>query len=1332
MDVVQQQLFRELWPELQESLTLNTSINSLLDYLKTKNVDISPNHYHLVNQNVISLFLQLGEMLGGKHDGYDILIAYVKKDSLRWLYDKYTNQEREHQAKQRAIEKALKYGNVPMEPMFYIQRQSMMQKIKSLVSDMSNWAINIFGMDGIGKTNLIAACLREPDILAQANYKVYWIDLKRYTEGELLDRMYKLFHKIQIDDVTLSDLPTEMPANVELMKVRLQNVFTRSGYDKAIIVLDNVDVNDAMQKVIEYFGVCRMVIVSRERFVLDHVRHMPLQDAFTTRETMEVFCMALGTTYGDMAGLAYNEHLSAIIEWCRGDLTTTILCAKLMVERKSSLTNRANSDRVWERFRQELCKNNSEVTTKRNTTIEMRLRSLDTEMLDRYKNLAVFVNDVNITPHVLSLLWGIVEVQVEKVMKNLCNMSFAVSGYNEQHDTDVYGVNHNYLNYLRMHYERSSLKLLHANLIQAYKDKYTHYHKFVNDNYIYQYIGYHLQEAGLLDDFKIYRDLKFIEAKIRAAGIRDMLLDFEIYFDQITRQDEKHEMMLGELRAFVERFGMNLENYPHTSILQSALQLPKENLVHRLALQELKTSDQFGLYFDWLLPKKNTYYIHNLPIKVKLEVACFTYDDPAYLLVGTEEGDILLLEPKYENVLQEFKGHISRITYIRAAENKFLSISDDGILNVWKLDYNSRRNSAVYNTYNDNANLPSPAHVKQRNHQNFFGNNFATDNYVTYEAAKDDKLISADFSHDLLVAGSRNGKLMLWDEKNQTLEEDLSHPITAVLFSNDFNYIYAALKTDVVVYSKTQQGFKFRSKSCFGTSGGDIITLHTLPSDNGNDNVDEVIVVMLKQVIIHNIKSLKKTIIMTTTGEYTCSSMTDQYLVIGSTENKIYMWGFNVNKIVAKFDTQYGRVICLDTMTNSNDHTIEILLTGYHDRSLKLWHVNPEETAIQEAQNVDAFAAYWQSDCKKFATAMIRQNKLTISDSNDTFEVETVCDVVKVVNFKNSFVCADKNGSVHVCHNWGTSTIMKLKNEISYLEALDNMVVAATASGVLFVYTDSAHKLRDESRPGWRDDICCSFNVLKKLLVVSQRKISYWNYWFLTEEVLYAAAQVESNFRVACVFGDEKLCVTFEKSFKVIHFDTTMETQLKISSCFERKTQEPVTSCCFSSDGKYLALGTETGDIEVFDTERLALSSILKLHKSPVHFLKFSHEVPILLSLAEQMAWWNVNLAARELAQNPPRRSFRSRSNSGKSPGKKPPPLENLLADIDLSDVVMWTKRGRSDKEYLLAAIKLHGQSASHIACADGFRAFLSIDNLGNLYNLRMIEDPCTLESPYV
>lgn len=153
---------------------------------------------------------------------------------------------------------------------------------------------------------------------------------------------------------------------------------------------------------------------------------------------------------------------------------------------------------------------------------------------------------------------------------------------------------------------------------------------------------------------------------------------------------------------------------------------------------------------------------------------------------------------------------------------------------------------------------------------------------------------------------------------------------------------------------------------------------------------------------------------------------------------------------------------------------------------------------------------------------------------------------------------------------------------------------------------------------------------------------------------------------------------------------------------------------------------------QVFDTERLALSSILKLHKSPVHFLKFSHEVPILLSLAEQMAWWNVNLAARELAQNPPRRSFRSRSNSGKSPGKKPPPLENLLADIDLSDVVMWTKRGRSDKEYLLAAIKLHGQSASHIACADGFRAFLSIDNLGNLYNLRMIEDPCTLESPYV
>lgn len=91
-------------------------------------------------------------MLGGKHDGYDILIAYVKKDSLRWLYDKYTNQEREHQAKQRAIEKALKYGNVPMEPMFYIQRQSMVSETKL-------------------KTNFIAGC--PPHIWIQTKLNMF-------------------------------------------------------------------------------------------------------------------------------------------------------------------------------------------------------------------------------------------------------------------------------------------------------------------------------------------------------------------------------------------------------------------------------------------------------------------------------------------------------------------------------------------------------------------------------------------------------------------------------------------------------------------------------------------------------------------------------------------------------------------------------------------------------------------------------------------------------------------------------------------------------------------------------------------------------------------------------------------------------------------------------------------------------------------------------------------------------------------------------------------------------------------------------------------------------
>lgn len=81
-----------------------------------------------------------------------------------------------------------------------------------------------------------------------------------------------------------------------------------------------------------------------------------------------------------------------------------------------------------------------------------------------------------------------------------------------------------------------------------------------------------------------------------------------------------------------------------------------------------------------------------------------------------------------------------------------------------------------------------------------------------------------------------------------------------------------------------------------------------------------------------------------------------------------------------------------------------------------------------------------------------------------------------------------------------------------------------------------------------------------------------------------------------------------------------------------------------------------------------------------------------------------------------------------KSPLKIIPTLDtNLLSTTDIltiNESNPWRKKtGASEKPELLACIKLVAKSAKKIICNDEFTRFVTIDNEGNVYHLRMITD---------
>lgn len=62
---------------------------------------------------------------------------------------------------------------------------------------------------------------------------------------------------------------------------------------------------------------------------------------------------------------------------------------------------------------------------------------------------------------------------------------------------------------------------------------------------------------------------------------------------------------------------------------------------------------------------------------------------------------------------------------------------------------------------------------------------------------------------------------------------------------------------------------------------------------------------------------------------------------------------------------------------------------------------------------------------------------------------------------------------------------------------------------------------------------------------------------------------------------------------------------------------------CFTVDGKFLLAGCKTGDIEVFDMEKLELHKVIRAHKTPVPYVSLSGDGKYIVSVSktETIIW---------------------------------------------------------------------------------------------------------------
>ena len=149
----------------------------------------------------------------------------------------------------------------------------------------------------------------------------------------------------------------------------------------------------------------------------------------------------------------------------------------------------------------------------------------------------------------------------------------------------------------------------------------------------------------------------------------------------------------------------------------------------------------------------------------------------------------------------------------------------------------------------------------------------------------------------------------------------------------------------------------------------------------------------------------------------------------------------------------------------------------------------------------------------------------------------------------------------------------------------------------------------------------------------------------------------------------------------------------------------------------------------------MTLIQQLEAHKRQIWHLEFSpwQETKgplILLSLSESLIFWNCSYVQNnryhfKRVRTPNVRvsqRFRSPMNKSSSPGSDH--FNTAMRALHLTSSNPWqNKIGSTDKRELLSCIKFVGKYAKKVFCNKDFTRFITIDNEGNIYYLRLVED---------
>ncbi|KOC61301.1 Apoptotic protease-activating factor 1 [Habropoda laboriosa] len=973
--------------------------------------------------------------------------------------------------------------------------------------------------------------------------------------------------------------------------------------------------------------------------------------------------------------------------------------------------------------------------------------------------------------YTLQILWEGCPFQVEEMMLDLCHKSLAAKQWNDELRSYIYGVHDLLLCHLRKKFSKNELIKMHQSLIEKYR-KYCNddFSKLPADNYIYSYIGYHLQQAHLYEEFpKIYLDFDFIQATVVNSGLNNLLFDLNNYRKYITKNNDPiYEVRFTDLEKFLEEQASIIVEHRRKKcldIVQIAMNYSYDGYVKETAIKLARERSKH-LYIFHNKKLGQMYVPCSEETSTEIYTTCFAYDRDL-ILIGNGSGEIFLWDSVYKGQ-KIFSGHdknskIKKIV-ISNEEDCFLSLDDHGIVKLFRLSdhENDEHNIAVL----------SPRQ-KQSSWSGIFTSTIPPDDSLITFSIADETILDMTFTHDNnhVAACTNRGTIRIWDHCGNILEDHSHNPqsyLKNIAFTMESNLLHIMDETNGVLisYCKYDKEYQYLSQYNPDLQKKNIIFFRSVP----NQNNSLFIVTEEKAVYIkwfrssnNHMHSYNKQIranVEDKKSVYVCASLTNdgQYIVLADSSGFINIWKVDVGQ--QPIATYKSRVCSLDTfwLKKEGYHVI----CGSENQLLHKWKLPVQGTYTSIRKPVfDALVQGFGGAPDTVVTETLSNTIIALRGDKVIAESKPIDGKIShlILSDEREIIYVTDKGIVNFCdialkNNKCILTFQSNVELVKILNILDtsvHKVIICRATDNVWVNINRTYSIEDTGY------VISIYEIDTKYILTVTRDgiIRIWyasgSNWLRRRKVTVGSPDIVTIF--SCLSYEKRFLTVLNENGDVIlyylQYDTrTVPVSINITEHFRKKYSCKLTCCEISQNEKYLAVGFESGEISVIDISMQEEIRKLCFHTSSItqlHWAPSTVEIPILLSVSSgELVWWNITLAI--YLSKPKRirhimnRSFSTPSVDGKvyvnshisasqSVDSHMCDMQHQLEDNTLTNDVpnlskFWRSKESKDPRHsaLLAVVELPSNYFTKVCISADFTKFVTVDIYGSISTFTLCE----------